>query len=161
MFCQKCGQKIEAGSRFCGSCGQAVQSAASAYGSFRTESPKEKPDQVKLAVKILYGVIIYSFILGLIDLPESIKIGGSQALLGLFVAPIFQLWIVRKISIGRNWARWVITISCAFGILTMLFSFSMISKLGGLAVYGSAIGMVVDVVAVVMLWSTNSTDWFR
>jgi hypothetical protein len=143
-------------------------------------APAAIPQQVRLAVNLLFVLIAVGVIGAIIGLTQTAAVGDqiraqnpgftdSQvdaavtagvvfgAVLSLIFAAIF-LWLTFMVRRGANWARIV---------LTVLFVIGIIFQLIGLAGPGTALTKLVSVVQIVLeiavlylLWQRPSTEYF-
>lgn len=121
-----------------------------------------KPKAVIIAVRLLYTSIAVGFLRGLIVGPQLSKDVplASVALFLIFVSGIIWFFVY-KISRARNWARIVYLLLFAIGnwftILPLFRSVAAYPLIGLLGI-GQAI---LELIAMVMLFSGPSNQWFK
>jgi uncharacterized membrane protein len=107
-------------------------------------------DLITAIVVISTGIALAG---GAVDVDGASFGGGVMIATGviLIVILLIELFILRKMRDGRNWARIVITVLEVLGILSLL---SGVSTLG-------IIGAIISVVVIVLMWVRQSNDYFR
>ena len=129
----------------------------------------EKPSQVKNALYLLLAYLatncifrVYTFV-GLMRSAEAPIVSIYLYFMGLVVALAIGIFLIAKISKGKNWARIIILI---FGILITLrhlyetataFPKFTLRPLGELIL----VGWLLYIIGVIFLFLPASNSWFR
>lgn len=137
-----------------------------------------RPKATTNAVRLLYLILIVGFILGVINILTS----GSMATLEqaqhtahspilqnprLFafsiqiVAVLILLWLIVKISHGRNWARITYLIFFVLGLIGIIQKYLMTPTQPMLIQAWDIIACLLQLVALVLLFTKDSNQWFR
>ena len=121
-----------------------------------------RPGEVTLAVRLLWlSIAIGSLTSGL---RVAGLVSGASLVVALLIAIVifgFYLFLVSRISAGRNWARIVFLVFFLIGL-----PFSILNNLAELrksVLFGSIsiLIAVIQVVATYLLFTKNSNRWFR
>lgn len=112
---------------------------------------------VGLILDLITAIVLIStgiaFAGGAVDVDGASFGGGVMITTGVIVILILliELFVLRKMRAGRNWARIVITVLEVLGILSLI---------GGVSTLG-IIAAIISVVVIVLLWVRPSNDYFR
>ena len=128
------------------------------------QDPEEKPQAVKTAVKVFWAVFAVGQVKGLLDFAHYSAMVPAAFIIYSWVASIaFFVFLIAKISAGRNWARILWLVSFALGMplnlaLGMLSAeFTRAPVIGALSLL--AVGM--QVYALFLLFTQPGSVWFR
>jgi hypothetical protein len=121
-------------------------------------APVAMPRQVALAVNLLFTIIalaVVNLILGLAQPGASI---ASMAALGSIVSIALFVWLTLMIRKGANWARIVITVLFAIGIIALLFT--LLLPVPTLLKALTLVQLVIEIAVMVLLWRAPSSAYF-
>jgi quinol-cytochrome oxidoreductase complex cytochrome b subunit len=121
-----------------------------------------KPKEVRVGVFLFYASLIIGGIRSVVDLKTKVR--GPAVLVGvLFLIVLLGVlfFLVLKASRGRNWARIVLAILVAVGIV--LGSSGYIQEYRTNAQLGAiSIGIaLLQLIGTIMLFMPNANAWFR
>lgn len=127
----------------------------------------ERPKSATLAIGLFYTTFVTFLCAGIciVLFPQNFidnyrPVSTFQLLIPLIVISFVYLFLIAKISTGKNWARLVFGVLCIAGIWPSLkglhdhFSYSMLS--GVFHVFQD----VLQVVGTILLFTPQSNDWF-
>jgi uncharacterized membrane protein (DUF2068 family) len=127
---------------------------------------EQRPRQVKLAVRLFWVELVVGVVQFATTLPSSnrgaepIVIALTVAFLGvLFVA---EAIVIYKLWVRRNWARYVALVATLLGLLEFVQSISrghLTTAPGELGF--SAVELVLDAVALFLLFTSPGKEWFK
>ncbi|MDF1795714.1 MAG: hypothetical protein P1U63_04160 [Coxiellaceae bacterium] len=128
-----------------------------------------RPSGVTTAIQLLYITLIISFVCGIINViqihgnpagaPAGLGIGPMVAILIISLAIFWFLFF--HISRGRNWARIIYLILFVLGILSTGWHLKMYLQQGMLISLATLVNYVLGVVAIVLLFTSESNTWFK
>ncbi len=176
MKCAACGLTQMPGPA-CKSCGRPLggpaprpsplQSPQQELARFRgvqmeNQDPEEKPKAVKTAVNALWASLAVGLVKALLDFAHISAMAPAAFIIIVWVTTIaFIAFLIAKISAGRNWARIVLLILFALGILPALYimsaEFARVPVMGAL----SLLQMGMQVYALFLLFTQPGSVWFR
>ncbi|MBI3578001.1 MAG: hypothetical protein HY089_01155 [Ignavibacteriales bacterium] len=126
------------------------------------ETNLEKPKKVVLAIRLL----IVGMCLGLLNfiVEEAItkvkdSTRGTVLFFGFF-GVILEIVLIYQMYLGKKWARTTYSILFVLGILLFPFSLGELFKSNLFVAILSVARVILDSVALVMLFTEESTDWF-
>ena len=135
---------------------------------YRLNKNPAQPIQVTYAVLLLYAYFILSVLIYVVGTVVAIIGYSEQAPESYFVVDVvfnslayfLSFLIVRKISEGKNWARWFLLIAFCLVLLVSLIGSQTILT-GNPIDAISAIGfLVVNIMAIALLFQRPSSIWF-
>ncbi len=128
-----------------------------------------RPGNVTTAIQLLYITLIISFVCGIINVikmhsnpaagPAGLGIGPMVAI--LIVSLVIFWFLFFHISRGRNWARIIYLILFILGILSTGWHLKMYLSQGMLISLATLVNYVLGIVAIVLLFTSESNAWFR
>jgi hypothetical protein len=126
-----------------------------------TPTADEKPAIVQRAVNLLYlsaAISVACFLLEC-SFPSPVDLGVRAFcfLIGL----AFVVWQIYYIDQGRNWARLIFLVLFLLSIPIYVSSLSRMFKLSLLLDGLSLANYIIDIVALVFLFSRKARAWFR
>lgn len=135
--------------------------------------PTEVHGNVVMACKLLWGSFGVSMVALVLQL-FLVPMGGSflGALFGGAIVAAIVLgityWFVLKLTAGRNWMRWLVTILTGIWVVTLPFNFgnyqvAFAGRVPQLMVQAiaSAIQLIVSVIIVVLINMPGARAWFQ
>jgi hypothetical protein len=143
------------------------------------EAPVSDPDapagpcpHVELASRLLwisFGISLLDDVMRIIEAPPGIaRVAGIVGgVIGTAVGAALLYWITSKLRAGRNWMRWLYTALNVMGWLSMAifwdFFLPYFRALEGdwLAILSAVLQTIAGFVAVLLLHTTTSREWFR
>lgn len=83
------------------------------------------------------------------------------SVLGIVAGAVLSFWLLRQVHTGANWARFVIAVIVGLGAVTLLTTFrrDYAQNPGETAI--DVISTLLTFVAVVLLFTKNSNQWFN
>ena len=121
-----------------------------------------RPGEVTLAVRLIWISIAIGLLTSAVRVAQLVS--GVSLVVALLVAFLFfgiYLFLVSKISAGRNWARIVllvlVLIGLPFSVPTYLAELRKSVLFGSLSI----LILIMQVVATYLLFTKNSNRWFR
>ena len=126
------------------------------------QDPEEKPKGIKSAVNALWASLAVGLVKALLDFAHISAMAPAAFIIIVWITTIaFIAFLIAKISAGRNWARIVLLILFALGILPALYT--MFAEFGRAPVMGalSLLQMGMQVYALVFLFTQPGSVWFR
>ncbi len=129
--------------------------------------PSAAPYTVRLAVKILYIILIAGalnvLVLFLWDVQRGTAQGifGMKGVIGIILGYALWFYLIDRIAHGRNWARILFLILTLLNVLFFLATFqrqfqsARLQELFGLA------ALVTNFVALILLFQRTSSDWYK
>jgi uncharacterized membrane protein len=94
-------------------------------------------------------------------LQSSAGLSTGVAISALVIGVILNLFIIRMIARGRNWARIVFLIVFVVGVLLGLFAGPENATENPVVVVVNLSMLVMQVVALIFLFQKRSSDWFN
>ena len=79
---------------------------------------------------------------------------------GGVLGAVLWFWMARSCGSGKSWARIVSTVLFAIETITVLANFARLSG-GGVSRFYGIIIWIVGLIAIVLLWQRQSSDYFR
>jgi hypothetical protein len=121
-------------------------------------APVALPRPVALAVNLLWAIIALAVVNLIVGLTQQDASTGSAAAVGSVVSIALFVWLTLMIRRGASWARIVITVLFALGIIILLFS--LLLPVPALLKVLSLVQLVVEIVVLVLLWRPESSAYF-
>lgn len=90
--------------------------------------------------------------------PDELTFNLAFFFVVLALTALVYLWLIQKVKVGRNWARIVMLVLTAFGILALVPSAGAQSPVQ-LAL--NFIDTLIDVAAMVLVFRPPGSQWFR
>lgn len=136
-----------------------------------TSLSSQKPNNVTLAIRLLWGVLIIGVVNSALSWNYSISQVPADfpmnkdlfAFLMISITLGITAWLIYKISSGRNWARLVFLIMFIIGIITMAFSVSQLIETFNYSKVISFLTLVtslLQVIGLILLFSKEGNTWF-
>lgn len=133
---------------------------------YRLNNNPGQPTQVTSAVVLLYALFTLSLLVYAVRVIVAVVSHSEQY--GYFVVDvIFNLlayflsfFVVRKISEGKNWARWLLLVMFCFVLLVSLIGSQMIlagDPIDAISIMGF---LTVNIMAIALLFQRPSSIWF-
>jgi hypothetical protein len=126
------------------------------------DAPATRPTTVSRAVQLLTAALVIGFIASVIRLKGQVS-GMALVFALLIVIAFFSIYfyLIRKISVGRNWARIILLVLVALGTPFAIPAY--IAEVRRSIVPGtlSIIIMILQLIATVLLYLKNSNRWFK
>ena len=127
-----------------------------------------RPASVTLACRLLWATLI----IGVLSMIPGVRTGlwsgvgenaGAGAFaLGFIVAmTVLEAWLIRLVSHGRGWARWLLLGYLLLGWLLTLSDFSASIEQGMVAVVVDLVSAIAEMIAVGLLFLSRGRAWFR
>ncbi len=126
-----------------------------------------RPSTVSTAVQLLYITLIIAFVCGIINIihvhshPESSTMGIGPMTAVLVVSLVVCWFFFYNIARGRNWARIIYLILFILGILSTGWHLKMYLDQGMLISLATLVNYVIGIIALVLLFTTESNKWFK
>jgi hypothetical protein len=122
-----------------------------------------KPKSIVAAKNILYATIFLGIINWAIsqwatDLNTSAPV---QGIIILIVTLLITFILIKQVGFGRKWARVVLLVLFIAGMLVFPWTLSALFKANLLVGVISLLQAVLEIVALVFLFSKESTQWFN
>lgn len=122
-----------------------------------------KPKSIIAAKNILYatlflGIINWAISQWATDLNTS---APAQGIIILIVTLLITFILIKQVGFGRKWARVVLLILFIAGMLVFPWTLSILFKANMLVGVISLLQAVLEIVALVFLFSKESTQWFN
>ena len=122
-----------------------------------------KPKSIIAAKNILYatlflGVINWAFSQWATDLYKS---GPIPAIITLILTLVIIFILIKQIGFGRKWARVVLLVLFLAGMFFFLRTASVLFKTNLLVGVISLLQAILEIVALIFLFSKESTLWFN
>lgn len=114
------------------------------------------PREVRNACYLLFG----SFIASLLTSPDLLdgKLGTTAIALSIVTAVL--VWLLMRIRARKNWARWVTLLMAIWGFTSTAATLREQLSLHPLLTTIDIMTSGLDLIALVMLFTTRSNDWF-
>jgi hypothetical protein len=132
------------------------------------ERPTERPVQVVWAIRLLWAYTILGFIPFLSNIVAVIRGTGQIAafvggIIGTIIGLLLSVWFIRKISIGRNWARRLGVVYCGLGYigLILFWIIPIALPIPPLERIVSTVQLVPDTLAMALICFGPGKYWFR
>jgi len=132
--------------------------------------PFLKPQPVRVAVTLLYIALLIGVINGLLNIffvsatnsvETAMPYGSVLSVIMLLVATAILGFFYFKIGQGRNWARILVLVLFILGALYFVFSIVGMFQEGYLIPVISIINTIIILIAIVLLFKQEASDWFR
>ena len=122
-----------------------------------------KPKSIIAAKNILYatmflGIINWTITQWMTDLHSSAPVEG---VIILIVTLLVIFILIKQIGFGRKWARIVLLVLFIAGLLIFPWTLSVLFKANLLIGIISLLQALMEIVALVFLFSKESTQWFN
>jgi hypothetical protein len=121
-------------------------------------APVAMPRQVALAVNLLFAIIALAVVGLLLMVTQGGASIASMAALGSIVSIALYVWLTLMIRKGANWARIVITVIFAIGILPSLAT--LLLPVPTLVKALTLVQLVIEIAVMVLLWRAPSSAYF-
>jgi hypothetical protein len=123
------------------------------------EAPLERPRQVTIAVAILW----LGFFVGLLWLPISYRALSmtTGALAGALAGMGINLWLIVKISQGRNWARIVFLAGALIDLAIRVYVLSHPAQVKTVQIIASVVEIPLVTVPLYLLFIGPGQRWFK
>jgi len=128
------------------------------------ESPLfHKPKSIIAAMNILYatlflGIINWAIGQWTMNLPTGADV---QRVITLIITLVIVFALIKQVGLGRKWARVVLLILFIAGLVFYLWAFPTLYKANLLVAVISLLQAVLQLVALIFLFSKDSTQWFN
>jgi lysylphosphatidylglycerol synthetase-like protein (DUF2156 family) len=132
--------------------------AAPPPGQRPSGAPVAMPRQVALAVNLLFAIIALAVVALILMVARGGASGRSLAALGSIVSIALYVWLTLMIRKGASWARIVITVLFAIGLLPLLVTFLL--PVLALVKVLALVQLVIEIAVVVLLWRAPSSAYF-
>lgn len=121
-----------------------------------------RPVEVSRAVRVLLASIVIGLVMSAISAAQQVT-GVTLVPTMLMVLAFFgvYLFLVSKISAGRNWARIVVLVLVLFGVPFAILNFMAQIKRSIPSGSLSLLVTVLQLVGMYLLFTKNSNPWFR
>jgi hypothetical protein len=121
-----------------------------------------KPPDVNKAVKLLYASLLLGIAVEVADFTylKSLRSAGFALFISLFTFGLL-LFLIMKISSGRNWARIIFLVLFLAGIPLFLPNLRNELKRNPFAATISIVQVILQVVAFFLLFKGTSGIWFK
>ena len=122
-----------------------------------------KPSSIIAAINILYASLflcVINWVIGQWGTGVHTAL-TVQAVLGLLVTMVIIFGLIKMIGLGKKWARVVLLVLFVLGMLVFPWTLGPLFKSNLLVGVLSAFQAVLQVVALVFLFSPASTQWFN
>jgi hypothetical protein len=128
-------------------------------------APADRPTVVTRAVWLLYLALLIGFIRAVVTVVRFARgLGGPELFVAISFGVIFfglYLFLVTKISVGRNWARIVYLILVLVGLPFAIPSYIGELKMSLLAGSIDFMILILQLAGTALLFTSNSNRWFR
>lgn len=114
------------------------------------------PREVRNACYLLLG----SFIAGLLVAPDLLNGEPGTTAITLSIVTATMVWLLIKIRARKNWARWVTLLLAIWGLTSTAASLREQLSLRPFLTTIDIMTSALDLIALVMLFTTRSNDWF-
>lgn len=114
------------------------------------------PREVRHACYLLLG----SFIAGLLVAPGLLHGESGTTAIALSIVTAAMIWLLVKIRARKNWARWVMLLAAIWGLASTTDSLQEQLSVRPFLTMIDIMTSVLDLIALVMLFTTRSNDWF-
>lgn len=122
----------------------------------KTQPVTRRPTNVLNALRLL----VFSLAIELLGFAFSGDYSvGSIA--GVLIGAALSFWLLRQIHAGVNWARFAIALVVVLGALALLITFGEEYRQNPGATTIDAISTLITFVAVALLFTSESNQWFR
>lgn len=114
------------------------------------------PREVRHACYLLLG----SFIASLLVAPDLLNGELGTTAIALSIVTATLVWLLMKIRARKNWARWVMLLLAIWGFASTAATLREQLSLHPLLTTIDIMTCGLDLIALVMLFTTRSNDWF-
>lgn len=114
------------------------------------------PREVRNACYLLLG----SFIASLLTSPDLLDGELGTTAIALAIVTAVLVWLLMKIRARKNWARWVTLLLAIWGFASTAATLREQLSLHPLLTTIDIMTSALDLIALVMLFTTRSNDWF-
>ena len=119
-----------------------------------------RPAAVSWAVGLFWADLILGLVDPLLPWPPPGDLAYFVAVAVYAVVTGIGAWVVLKISVGRNWARWVALVSAIIATLMGLQTLGQTLARSPLAVVLEGVSFLLDVAALLLLFVSSGRRWF-
>lgn len=133
---------------------------------YRLNNNPAQPMQVTYAVLLLYALytlslLVYAVgvIVAMVSYSEQYDYIVVDVIFNLF-AYFLSFFVVRKISEGKNWARWFLLITFCLVLLASLIGSQMILAGNPIDAISTIGFLIVNIMAIALLFQRPSSIWF-
>jgi hypothetical protein len=121
----------------------------------------EKPENIVLAVKMLYGVVGIGIVRAAMTVIRHADVRSPYFLILLkLLLYSISIYLIYEINKGKNWTRWVLLVILAFGIpLSILPAFDSISHspVNAILIF---LQLALYIAAMIFLFHKSASEWF-
>lgn len=130
-------------------------------------SSPDRPAKVDQAIKFLWIGLLFgvaSSIINLVTLdspgmPKGVQVGVT--VVSLLIGLALWVWLIHRAGRGRNWARIVVLVFVAFGVLSSATMFVSPVKIHWSVWVLFFVQTGLNVTAMFYLFSSSANDWYR
>ncbi len=125
-----------------------------------------KPNQVSIGVTLLWVVTVVGAITIIFNFSKSLEVANSYGfgskwlMFTLGFSLLLSAFLIWKIGNGRNWARIAYLAIFILGSLFTLYGY-FTSEISKLIIILGVVGMVMQAIALELLFRKSSSDWFK
>jgi hypothetical protein len=125
-------------------------------------SEHSAPDRVKQATVLLYASVVVGVFHGYLRILQSpAGLSPGVAISAMVIGVVLNVFIIRMIARGRNWARIFTLVVFIVGGLLALFAGSENATENPVVVVVNLAMLVMQAVALILLFQKQSSDWFK
>jgi hypothetical protein len=122
-----------------------------------------KPKSIVAAKNILYASLFLSIINWVFSqgTPATTTNAKVQGIITLILTLVIIFALIKQIGLGRKWARVVLLVLFIAGLLFFPWTLFVLFKLNLLVAVISLLLAILQLVALIFLFSKESTQWFN
>jgi hypothetical protein len=159
MLCPFCQEEIKNKAIKCKHC-KSMLNAMESDNTKPIKALQAKPQQIVLAVKLMYIVLAIGIVNSLIA-PDIGHVGPLGTLLSIGVIILSVAFLARNISQGRNWARLAYVILCIIGLPVSVIALYSIMQISSLCFIISIVQTFITLYIMFLLLKKESKQWCR
>jgi hypothetical protein len=122
-----------------------------------------KPKSIIAATKILYATLFLGVINWGISQFTTAQTGGArvEAIIVLIITISVVFFLIKQIGAGKKWSRVVLLVLFLLGLVGYLWVGPVMFRINLLVAVISLLEMVLQTIALIYLFSKDSTTWFQ
>ncbi len=124
--------------------------------------PMEKPQTVKLSVKLLIvsiAIAVLNFLSTLLSANPAVSFASMSA--GFVFGILILSFLVYQINAGKNWARILLVVLIVIGMFTIPLDIIAFFKFNQLLAIIISVQTIIELAAVGLLMTKQSNEWFK
>lgn len=140
-----------------------------------TAAPLPPNPHVLLACKLIFANVAVAIVPGLVTLSTVYRTAQTAVFVGTVVGQfigmaiglLLAIWVVRKLRLGRNWMRWLLTGANIAGFLLMAGLWSTFRPIfvatlasSPVTAVGTGVQFVIGLVVLVLIHTPSARQWF-